>query len=686
MKDAAPHSADDLFVGVCPLCKDRRLIPNDECGLVCSACGYVKDQLLLVGDEDEDTGYNALFDISDLANEETTMLAQFGTRRYVAHDKKLQAMKRYRQRFLDIRRLLDTVARALGMTVGRDGDTERAFFFFKHAKETMGWKFGHLCDQLAIACLFLVSKERHCGFSISKMASNANMEPMRVGQVYRKATKALLDSNTITADHPCFRTETDPWFMLDRLLLIGHRNDSRKVELERLPPAYQTVLGVGMEDAVKIGKLRQIMFLAAKCMALVLDSAQGDSRTPEAMVAACVATAVQIELKAAKVDETFWNVMSDFFYANIRTAWRRRAELRNALQNIASQNPLLARSARLMKHHDKFAYFAEQALAYWEPTNDHLREMVHAFKYPTATTGGNDSNLDDDNSDKLMNIQPEKATIPASSSIDNLNHRQGSDDQKASDGQYPPSFVRAQESRAARARQLQEAQQQLSLNVLASSTPTSTNSALLPSTTAITGNEKLSSAKEQLSALRTQWMIQLLAAKYKTPAELEEAPDSTLEYWVEQINKPRSDQVVRSEEELNSTELSEKDMSNDEVTRYLRPPKEVEAARRVLQPMYDEYEMQRRMKESSKVAYKRAAPKVDADADAGQVKRRNVAQAKASGSGASSYMQPTGAIENTSGKDKSITTPTRPRSKLINWTAVEDLEREDAGSVPEANS
>ncbi|KAF9975381.1 hypothetical protein BGZ73_000989 [Actinomortierella ambigua] len=677
MKYASSHPdpSEESFAGVCPDCSSRQVIPSNESGYVCSACGFVLEQVLLLAEE-EDPQYNLFFAMPDLANEETTILAQFSNRRFVAGDKILQSMRRYRHRFLLVRRLLEDVARSLGMTMGPDGDTERAFFLFKQAKEVMGWRFGLVCDGLAMACLFIASKERHRGFSLTEVAIKANQEPAKLGHVYKKATRALLDSGIITVDHPCFRTEKDPWFMLDRLIFLGHRNDSRGIDLAQLPTEYQAVLGVGMDDIEKIGRLRHIMALAAKCIAVILDSTQGDSRTPEATVAACVATAVQIKIKAGKVDDSFWNVMVDFFYANLRTAWRRRADLRMALQNIALQNPVLAPSAHRLKHSDKFAYFAEEALQFWEPSDDQLREKLHSFDQ-TASLAADESDSPVDEADWFTRLTPNVSILDktCTDSVDGgVSPIRDEADQSTLQGQYPPSFVKAQKDREARVRQIQEAQRQL-LSSDKDARPSYSCSLPLSSTADIQP-KKLPSLKDQLAAVRVQWMKQLLAVKYKMPAELEDATDSMLEYWVEQANKSTSDHEKRTEEDLNSRDPSAKDMSNDEIMRYLRSPGEVEAARRILQPIYDEYEAEKRRKAIGKTVRKRAMPAVSPDT--AQVKRRKPGSAETT-SNTNVQAQSAHAVNRENGEDlASGAIPPRPRSSLINWAAIERLEREEA--------
>ncbi|KAG0264887.1 hypothetical protein DFQ27_000947 [Actinomortierella ambigua] len=644
LNSTSNHPGEDLFALVCPDCSIGRMIPSDEVGYICSECGFVLEETLLAI---EDRPPNSLlFALPDMAAEETTILTQFSKGRYVACDKVLQSMQRYRRRFMAIKSLLENVARTMGMTMGSDGDTERAFFMFKQVKELTGWRFGRACDTLAIACLFLASKERNRGFSLVEVATRANQEPSKVGHIYKKAVKTLLDEGLITLDHPCFKKETDPWFMLDRLIFLGHKNDSRGVDLTRLPPDYQTVLGVGMDDIEKIKRLRHIMTLAAKCLALTLETAQGDSQTPESTVAACVATAVQIEAKASKVDDRFWCAVVDFYYANLRTAQKRRAELKNALQHIASQNPILAGIAHRLKQSDFFACFAEEALKFWEPSCEQLREQIRSFQQRPATGAIDESDVSEDEEDRPTGISPVEAsgTEPTLGSV------------QARHLQYPPSFVRAQQDRAARARQLQEAQQQLQSADKGGSSVAATQHARLPTN------------KGQLSAVRLGWMKHLLAVEFKTPVELKDAPDSMLEYWVEQSTRSPADREKRSEEELNSRDPTARDMCDDEIMRYLRPPVEVEEARTVLQPIYDEYEAEaeQRSKAIKRTVRKRAAPV--ALADAGRVKRRNPGPVKET-SKASSSSQDLAA---------SASAPPRPRSSLINWEAVQSLEREEA--------
>ncbi|KAG0295913.1 transcription factor TFIIIB subunit brf1 [Linnemannia gamsii] len=502
--------------------------------------------------------------------------------------------RRFMQRVEEARGLITSAGRANGVS---DVVVKRAIFFFLLIKRKMGGRINNL---KALACLYIAAREAGKNLRIVDLATQSGMSPYTLGTDYKKVRSFLVQRKTIDTATGLYVAEVDPWTELERIMTIGNSESIERGDYADLSQDLRDVLGISMEPAERSKRLRGLLSMSQKFMIIAADASLDNSRRIQSLVAACFIVALEVRLQLTESPKEMLQWVGYMYTSLPATVKTRYRELRKCILEWARRLPYVEDSTRVTDK--KLVYYMEDVIKFFGHLQDKNRQLWAQLDKAaeedeceddvghTEESGEDDGDYaqDGDASDEELGDQ--------GVGDDNFNYKQ--DEGSAGDGL---SFERDYVNDVP-----------LSSKDILASMPARRHDP--PAYIAQVKRrqrlgELIQAAKESISDPRTpsphlgqkdsrlfEWVKRLLALGTTTEDEILEASDNCLADWVASGEaRQAKPMITRSQEDLNSTELTEKDLDDDELRSYLRSEPDKEAVQRVMSRVYLEAEQISRM-------------------------------------------------------------------------------------------
>lgn len=502
--------------------------------------------------------------------------------------------RRFMQRVEEARGLITSAGRANGLS---DVVVKRAIFFFLLVKRRMG---GHIKDVKALACLYIAAREAGKNMRIVDLATQSGLSPYTLGANYKKVRAFLVQRESIDTTTGLYVADVDPWTELEHILTIGNSESIERDDYANLSQDLRDALGINMEPAERSKRLRGLLSMSQKFMIIAADASLDNSRRIQSLVAACfiVALEVRLQLTESSKEMLQWvGYMYTTLPATVKTRYR---ELRKCILEWARRLPYVEDSARITDK--KLVYYMEDVIKFFGHLQDTNRQLWAQL----------DRAVEEDECEDDVNHAEE-------SGGDDGGYAQGGDasdeergDQGAGDDDFNNEQNEGSEGDGLSFERDYVNDVPLSRKDILASLPARRHDP--PAYIAqVKRRQRLGEiiqvAKESIADPRTpsphlkqkdsrlfEWVKRLLVLGITTEDEILDASDNCLADWVASGEARKAKPIsIRSQEELNSTELTEKDLDDDELDSYLRSMPDQEAVQRVMSKVYLEAEKSSRM-------------------------------------------------------------------------------------------
>ncbi|KAF9120309.1 hypothetical protein BGW39_011515 [Mortierella sp. 14UC] len=502
-------------------------------------------------------------------------------------------------------------ARGLIMSAGKanglsDVDVKRATFLFLLIKKKMPGQIGNL---KALACLYIAAREAGKGLRLLELAAQFGLSPFKFGADYKKVRSFLLQRKTIDTSSGFYIVEDDPWTELERILTIGHSESIERGDFEDLSQDIKDALGVNMEPTERSRRLRGLLSMAQKCMIVATDASLDDARRIQPLVGACLVVALEVRLQLAQSPHELLQWIGNMYSSPPSTIKSRYRELRKCLLEWARRLPFVDKSAHVTER--KLIYFLEDVIKYF----GHLQEKNRQLWVLLDRTAEEDEREGDvDHAEEIgedNGYSPEDAEGGGDEKLDGqaFDDHQEQNERSDDDGPFsafhyddvPLASEDIRSSMPARRRDppayIAKVQRQQRLGELIQKAKQPTSDSTVPT-------ERLC----PIDSRRLAWIRRLLDLGRRTERDIMEASDNCLADWVhiDEAHQAR-EQNARPREDLDSAELTEKDLDDEELACYIRSKPDREVVQRVMHKAHLEFEqaaklaeMRQHAKESSK--------------------------------------------------------------------------------------
>lgn len=355
--------------------------------------------------------------------------------------------------------------------------------------------------------------------------------------------------------------------------------------------------------------------MSQKFMIIAADASLDNSRRIQPLVAACLIVALEVRLQLTETPKGMLQLVGFMYNSIPSTIMSRYRELRKCILEWAHHLPFVDKTAHITEK--KLVYFMEDVIKYFGHLQDKNRQLW-ALIDKAAEEGEHEDEGDADHVEELGEDNGEcveegydgidKGWHDQRTGDDYFSHEQ--DERNEGDGgsmvrdgiddaplaskdilasmaarrHDPPAYIAKVKRRDRLGELIQTAKQSIA-------DPTSQDLHL-----------------SRKDSQRFEWIKQLLVLRTRTEDEILDASDNCLADWVV-ISQARQTKpnILRSQEELDSTELTEKDLDDEELSSYLRSEPDQKSLHRVMTQAYHEAEqisklaeMRRKATEASK--------------------------------------------------------------------------------------
>ncbi|KAF9172834.1 hypothetical protein BGX21_004519 [Mortierella sp. AD011] len=557
----------------CPDCKSANIHEEGQ-EVICRGCGHVFEDFIFesaAGREFHPSFAYGLTRVSRVGRPIQQVSKRFHTS---LPNQNIESRRTRRaKRFEQIREYLAAAGRQSGLS---QNHVSRAYYLWKKAMDYLNLRFWDPAARTAIACLYLAAKESKKGVSLVDLAVRTNVSPYKIGANYKQVKSSLMELKVLAAD---FSSDEDPWIVLQRILTIGTPDFTQQGYVENLPREIRDVLGINMEVAESAASLRSLLSSAQKCLTIAKDSGLMTGRLPQALGAACLVIAIEVRLVLTVCPEELYEFAARLFGTSAHTVSLRHRELRQSMLTWARRLPFVKGAGKIKE--SKLVYYMDDVLKYFGHLQEQNRQLWAMLdkdedsSHDEVGPGGHITAEDLEAEQQML----QDGTFWASDDddiYDDWGGKQGArsanrncksdQDTISSDRAYPPSYVHNLLLEKKQLQYIQEAKLQLNDKSLAHS-----------------GKGPGGVARQ-----RIDWIKQLLALGTRTEEEILKATDTALEYWARSDIAKKSSH--RSQEQLNSTQLTAEDLDEQELSQYLRNPSDAGAVLRVMGEVYTEVE------------------------------------------------------------------------------------------------
>ncbi|KAF9348472.1 hypothetical protein BGX26_000119 [Mortierella sp. AD094] len=633
----------------CPDCKSANIYEEDL-EVICRDCGHVFEDFVFESAAGPDSHHASSAYGFTRVGRVGRPIQQVARRFNTSLPNQNVEISRARRakRFEQIREYLAAAGRQSGLSTSHVG---RAYYLWKRAMDHLNLRFWDPAARTAIACLYLAAKESKKGVSLVDLAVRTNISPFKIGANYKQVKSSLMELKVLAAD---FSSDEDPWIVLQRILTIGSPDSIQQGDIEGLPREIQDVLGIDMEVAKSAASLRSLLSSAQKCMTIAKDSGLMTGRLPQGLGAACLVIAIEVRLVLTLCPEELYEFAGRLFGTSAHTVSLRHKELRQSMLTWARRLPFVKGAGKIKE--PKLVYYMDDVLKYFGHLQEQNRQLW-AMLDKDEDWSHDEVGHDEGHGDRLgpgghitaEDLEAEQqmlqdGTFWASDGddiYDDWGEKQGAgsanqdcksgQDTVSSDRVYPPSYIHNLLLEKRQLQYIQEAKSQLK------------DKSLIHSNKGPGG----------MARQRVNWIKQLLALGTRTEEEILKATDIALEYWARSdLAKKSKKSAPRSQEQLDSTQLTAEDLDEQELLRYIRNPSDAGAVLRVMGEVYTEAERKA-------ASLKPRAPRNPRNKQNKQGQKRKVA---------ASNSQPQ--------KKNKV------RSSKLNLEALRELEAEEAREMP----
>ncbi|KAF9931556.1 hypothetical protein FBU30_009941 [Linnemannia zychae] len=469
------------------------------------------------------------------------------------------------------------------MSVGRVNgfsqvSTKRAVFLFSLIRDIMT---GNTWKAKALACLYISGRESGKNLRLIELASQAELSPFKLGSEYRKIRTLFIQRNTIDPGVGLYDVEEDPWVELERILLVGNSESIERGDFERLSQDVKDALGINMEYKERSRRLRSLLSMAQKFMIIATNASLDIARRIQPLVAACFVAVLEVRLQITQPPPELLQWVQGIYNSSPSTIMHRYQELKKCIIEWARRLPFVNKKERISEK--KFIYYAEDVLKYFGHLQDKNRELWNLL----------DRSIEEEECEGIDNQTEEMSDDIGCDVEDVSNNGKDKDDYQDTANYTHQGYDNYDD--AGRSTVELDYNNQIPLTneeILASVTRRSFDP---PAYTASVKRhqrlvELIQCAKSSIAnplvptpimnprdSRRFEWIKQLLTLGTRTEAEILSVSDNCLADWMQSdMSRETNPAAVRSQEELDSIELTTKDMDNEELQNYIRlePTKE----------------------------------------------------------------------------------------------------------------
>ncbi|KAG0037857.1 transcription factor TFIIIB subunit brf1 [Podila clonocystis] len=620
----------------CPSCGSRNSIVDEWETTICTDCGLVLEESPVVIKTSDAYKYQ-LKKVDPRGRPGSTAVYYMAGR--MAHSGFMQNRENVHKKFVALRssHAKETI-QAAGRLVDATAPTmDRALHLWRAVYGKWQVKAGDLFDCMALACLYLVSKEMSTGLSLIRLASVSNRSHLKIGAVFKKVSKVLHEHNLIDLDSTVYSTEDNHWIELTRLLDLRY---------DKMPQDLQEMIDPS-DSRSRFSHLKEILTVSQKVLAITIESGVATGRQVSGVVAACVVLALQYHLKSKTKHPTGLMEFARGFFAVSDTRIKLQArEVEGCMMDWIRRLPYVRKNKRFKPNEivdymdEVFGYFQNfhaDNQAIWNAVDrlvledeEEETEADEGAPYEVVEEDGDqpdpgtpvpDQEAEVSEENSLVDEVPEQLQ-PAFRAI--LEATRGKKTEVDRAAVFLPRSFKASERQRKRQRdRLRIAKE--SLDMVTKSKPEK-------------GISRINAQDEMVKQMRT-----LLMLGTRTEQELVDAPPGTLTYWAKRDAAP-----ISPDHDLDAKELSDKDLKEEEWRKIVRSDRDSEAYWRVNGP---------------DIVLGEAISKRHAEYNEWKVeyKRRKKA----------------GTFVDTRKLDAKVKVTTRPKSSRLNYAALEQLRREE---------
>ncbi|KAG0351664.1 hypothetical protein BG005_008847 [Podila minutissima] len=271
----------------CPSCGSHNSTVDEWETTICTSCGLVLEESPVVIKTSD--AYNFQLNKVDSRGRLGTTALYFIDGR-MAHSSFMQNRENAHKRFVALRsgQAKETIQAAGRLVDATAPITDRAFHLWKAVYGKWRVKAGDHFDCMALACLYLVSKEMSTGLSLIRLASVSNQSHLKIGALFKKVSRILHEHNLIDVDPTVYSTEDSHWIELTRLLDLRY---------DKMPQALQEMIDPS-DPQSRLSHLKEILTVSQKVLAIIIESGVATGRQVSGVVAASVVLALQYHLKS----------------------------------------------------------------------------------------------------------------------------------------------------------------------------------------------------------------------------------------------------------------------------------------------------------------------------------------------------------------------------------------------------
>ncbi|KAI1299670.1 hypothetical protein EDD11_006450 [Mortierella claussenii] len=500
------------------------------------------------------------------------------------------------KRFEQIRQYMATAARQYELTVA---DVNRGYFLWKHAMAALRLRFWDPAARAALACLYLAAKEAKKSVSLIQVAVKAGMSPYKVGASFKLVKKTLLELMMLDADAPFFNQEDDPWVMMQKVMSIGAADSLQRGDLDDLSQVIQDALGVNMAPELRTACLRGLLAVTQKCMIVAQDSGLATGRHLSALVAACLAVAIEVRLLLTKCPEEVFKFVAVVFSSSWRTVIVRYNELRKCMLVWARRLPFMKGTDKIKNSQivyllvDVLQYFGhlkEQNRLLWDSLDKKDRDLTNNKNKVLDQLGPGGAITSDDlaieaelvRDGTLWTFEQEEFSIDSEAveeqSVNSVAATKQLKSDLAAQVLYPPAFLSSLQRTRRGFQNVEEARSQVA----------GTDTSFSPVQSIQVSSARKNKTRNQQDQNRIAMIRQLLEYGHHLEYELAEASDNTLVYWLTAASAEQAGlRTSRPSLQMDSTDLTEQDLDEAELATYLRSSSDATAVLKVMGPTYD---------------------------------------------------------------------------------------------------
>ncbi|KAG0339521.1 hypothetical protein BG004_006783 [Podila humilis] len=560
----------------CPECGGTSCVENAG-ATICTTCGYVDSEGSISNDKYQFyDGVQAIEESGLSTTEHSRGVVSVRSPFYKQADVRRRTTARARRQRDE--KYIQSAGRLIGST---NIITNRAKHLYKRVGEIWSLRSYAISHRTALSCLLIASREQNILVSLTKIASVSSQSIAKLGAVYKKLRMTLIEQGAIEADLVCNTTEDDIWMELGRLLNV--RDD-------QLPPQIRDWITVTSSNP-RSRKLRinDLISVCQKFLVMATECGLSSGRKITGTLGACVILAFRYHLKSiTKNPVGLLEFVVDFFMVTEKVVVLRMREMEKLLRIWVKKLPYRTRasnkripSADLVDYMDEifqvFGRLHGESNEVWRMAEDNFDTEDAAALDDDAQ---NDSDKDGDNDDNDDN------DVDDDDNLEDHHGRRIPDElrdifkqmeqtcEENSKVNIPSIFMPPRFQAAVKRRETQEECLRIAKQTLSSSATTTTTS----------GTDNDTKPADNLLGDETlKQMRILLKLGTRSDQELVDASSEMLAEWAEHDASPRP----RPTHDLDSEELSSKDLTEEEWINILRDEQGAKAHQRVMASAFE---------------------------------------------------------------------------------------------------